>query len=91
MDVQQPSLASRVDWCRKMRNQTGRKEEREAWIAEEEGLRDASFGRLRATLIGVCYPSQVKRYIQGFQDGRTLISLAPVRFVIAHYQYSRGH
>jgi hypothetical protein len=77
MDLQQPSLTSRVNWCKKIRNQTSLKEDKEAWIAEEAGLRDAILGRERLTLFRLCYPSLVKRYMQGFQDGRTLIGLSP--------------
>jgi len=54
MDLQYPMLNARVEWCQKMRKQTQLQEEREAWVAEEEGLRDASLGRERTLLIRLC-------------------------------------
>lgn len=73
MDLLPPLLKARVDWCQKMRTQTGLREEKEAWLAEEEGLRDASLGVERTCLIRICYPSQVDRYQLGFEDGQVLV------------------
>jgi len=73
MNLQYPMLNARVEWCQKMGKQTQLQEEREAWVAEEEGLRDASLGRERTLLIRLCYPSQVDRYRLGFQDGQVLL------------------
>ena len=71
MHLLPPLLKTRLDWCQKMRTQFGlREEEKEAWLAEENGLRDAVIG---TELIRICYPFQVERYQLGFEDGQTLV------------------
>jgi hypothetical protein len=74
MHLLPPLLKARLDWCQKMRTQLGlREEEKEAWLAEEEGLRDALIGMEHIPLIRICYPFQVERYQLGFEDGQTLV------------------
>ncbi len=44
-------LNVRLDWCKRERIQAGLREEKEGWMAEEEGLHDAILGRERVDLI----------------------------------------
>jgi len=62
-------LNARLDWCHRLRALSRTREEKEGWLAEEEGLRDAFRGRDRSDLIRVCFPAHVERYRLGFDDG----------------------
>ena len=77
MELRLRLLHARLEWCQRLRTLTGSREEKEGWLAEEEGLRDALLGRERTGLIRVCYPSQVERYRLGFHDGHALLFLSP--------------
>lgn len=79
-------LDARLHWCRLSRTQTGQRDEKEGWLAEEEGLHDAALGRERVELIRLCYPSQVERYRLGFQDGQTLLRI-PLAAIRQHHGY----
>lgn len=71
-------LNVRLDWCKRERIQAGLREEKEGWMAEEEGLHDAILGRERVDLIRLCYPAHVERYRLGFRDGQGLLAMRPV-------------
>lgn len=79
-------LDARLHWCRLSRTQSGQRDEKEGWLAEEEGLHDAVLGRERVELIRLCYPSQVERYRLGFQDGQALL-----RIPLAAMRQHRGY
>lgn len=72
-DLQQRLLKARLHWCQKNRSQAGALDEKEGWLAEEEGLHDAFVGRERVELIRLCYPAQIERYRLGFHDGQALL------------------
>jgi hypothetical protein len=75
MQLKVSLLNARLHWCRNNRIQTGLRDEKEGWLAEEEGLHDAVLGRERIELIHLCYPSQVERYRLGFHDGQALLCI----------------
>lgn len=79
-------LDARLHWCQKNRARTGQRDEKEGWLAEEEGLHDAVLGRERVDLIRLCYPSQVERYRLGFHDGQALLRI-PLAAVRQHHSY----
>lgn len=76
-DLQRRLLDARLHWCQKNRAHTGQRDEKEGWLAEEEGLHDAVLRRERVELIRLCYPSQVERYRLGFHDGQALLRIPP--------------
>lgn len=85
-DLQRRLLDARIHWCRKNRAHTGQRDEKEGWLAEEEGLHDAVLGRERVDLIRLCYPSQVERYRLGFHDGQALLRI-PLAAMRQHHFY----
>ncbi|THJ21327.1 MAG: hypothetical protein CAF44_009260 [Nitrospira sp. CG24D] len=85
-DLQRRLLDARLYWCQKNRAHTGQRDEKEGWLAEEEGLHDAALGRERVDLIRLCYPSQVERYRLGFHDGQALL-LIPLAAMKQHHFY----
>ncbi len=85
-DLQRRLLDARLHWCRKNRAHTGQRDEKEGWLAEEEGLHDAVLGRERVELIRLCYPSQVDRYRLGFHDGQALLRI-PLAAMKQHHFY----
>jgi len=84
-DLQRRLLEARLHWCQKNRAHTGQRDEKEGWLAEEEGLHDAVLGRERVDLIRVCYPSQVERYRLGFHDGQALLRIPPAALRQHHF------
>lgn len=84
MDLRQRMLNVRIEWCQRLRDRTGTREAKEAWLAEEEGLRDSMLGRDRTALISLCYPSQVERYRLGFDDGQALLRFSPSKKLRLH-------
>jgi hypothetical protein len=74
MDLKLRLLNARLDWCKRLRLRAGTRDEKEGWLAEEEGLHDALLGRDRSDLIALCYPSHVERYRLGFYDGQSLLA-----------------
>ena len=74
MELKLDLLNERLDWCKRERMQVGLREEKEGWLAEEEGLQDAVLGRERVDLIRLCYPAHVERYRLGFRDGQWLLA-----------------
>lgn len=84
--LQRRLLDARLHWCQKNRAHTGQRDEKEGWLAEEEGLHDAVLGRERIDLIRVCYPSQVERYRLGFHDGQALLRI-PLAAMKQHHFY----
>ncbi len=84
-DLQRRLLDARLHWCRKNRAYTGQRDEKEGWLAEEEGLHDAVLGRERVELIRLCYPSQVERYRLGFHDGQALLRIPPPAMKQHHF------
>ena len=85
-DLQRSLLDARLHWCQKNRAHTGQRDEKEGWLAEEEGLHDAVLGRERIDLIRLCYPSQVERYRLGFHDGQALLRV-PLAAMRQHHFY----
>jgi hypothetical protein len=71
-------IASRIEWCQRKSMQASAQLEREAWHAEEEGLRDALFSRDHTTQYQQRPPSLFKRYSMGLQDGHTMLRTAAV-------------
>ena len=67
-------LNARLLRCQQLQALSSTREEKEGWVAEEAGLRDAVFGTERTDLIRVSYPSQVERYQLGFEEGLALLS-----------------
>jgi len=86
--LQRRLLDARLHWCRKNRANAFQRDEREGWLAEEEGVRDAVLGRERVALIRLCYPSQVKRYRIGFHDAQALLRI-PLTAMKQHHFYGR--
>lgn len=84
--LQRRLLDARLYWCQKNRAHTGQRDEKEGWLAEEEGLHDAVLGRERIDLIRVCYPSQVERYRLSFHDGQALLRI-PLAAMKQHHFY----
>jgi hypothetical protein len=76
-NLRQGLLAARLEWCLRQRMRATERDDKEGWLAEEEGLRDSLLNRDRADLIRLCYPSQVERYRLGFHDGQALLRLPP--------------
>ena len=72
------SIISRIAWCQRQREQARGEFEREAWHAEEEGLRDALLNRSHANQYECCPSGLLERYQMGLQDGLTLIRAAAV-------------
>jgi len=89
MDQRLGLLNTRIDCCKRLRLQACTKDEKDGWLAEEEGLHDALLGRERTDLIRVCYPSQVERYWLGFHDGLSLLNL-PSRRTMRRYLLRRA-
>jgi hypothetical protein len=85
-DEQRGLLDARLQWCQLSRTQTGQRDEKEGWLAEEEGLHDAVLGRERVELIRLCYPSQVERYRLGYHDGQALLCI-PLMDMRRHHFY----
>ncbi len=85
-ELQRRLLDARLHWCQKNRAHTGQRDEKEGWLAEEEGLHDAVMGRERVELIRLCYPSQVERYRLGFHDGQALLRI-PLAALRQHHFY----
>lgn len=85
-ELQRRLLDARLHWCQKNRAGAGQGDEREGWLAEEEGLHDAVLGRERVELIRLCYPSQVERYRLGFHDGQALLRI-PLTALRQHHFY----
>jgi hypothetical protein len=73
MDWRRRILSSRVRWCQHLRTQTYSQSEKEGWLAEEEGLRDALRRRDRTAFIRMSNPSQLGRYQLGLDEGQTLL------------------
>ena len=83
MDDRRRILNSRVRWCQRLQTQSSSQAEKDGWLAEEAGLRDALLGRDRSGLIRTCQPSQLSRYELGFEDGQALLchrSLKPLAY-----------
>lgn len=87
-DLQRRLLDARLHRCQKNRAHTGQRDEKEGWLAEEEGLHDAVLGRERVELIRLCYPSQVERYRLGFHDGQALLRIPPA--AMRQHQFYEG-
>lgn len=85
-ELQRCLLDARLHWCQKNRVHAGQRDEKEGWLAEEEGLHDAVMGRERVELIRLCYPSQVERYRLGFHDGQALLRI-PLAALRQHHFY----
>jgi hypothetical protein len=75
MELRQGLLYVRLDRCLRERTRTDQRDEKDGWLAEEEGLRDSLLGRPRTELIRLCYPSHVERYQLGFHDGQAIMSM----------------
>ena len=84
--LQRRLLHARLHWCQKNRVHAGQRDEKEGWLAEEEGLHDAVMGRERVELIRLYYPSQVERYRLGFHDGQALLRI-PLAALRQHHFY----
>ena len=84
MDLKLHQLNRRLNWCHQLRIRTGTRDEKEGWLAEEKGLRDALCGRDRTDLIRVYYPSQVERYRLGFHDGQALVNFSSGNTMASH-------
>lgn len=84
--LQRRLLDARLHWCQKNRVYAKQRDEKEGWLAEEEGLHDAVLGRERVELIRLCYPSQVERYRLGFHDGQALLRI-PLAAMRQHHSY----
>lgn len=89
MDLKLRLLNARLEWCKGLRLRAGTQDEKEGWLAEEEGLHDALLGRDRSDLIALCYPSQVERYRLGFYDGQSLLAYRS-RKVLQRYLYRQS-
>ncbi|MDO9116337.1 MAG: hypothetical protein Q7U39_00145 [Nitrospira sp.] len=85
-ELQRRLLDARLHWCQKNRVYAKQRDEKEGWLAEEEGLHDAVLGRERVELIRLCYPSQVERYRLGFHDGQALLRI-PLAAMRQHHSY----
>lgn len=89
MDLKLRLLNARLEWCKRLRFRAGTREEKDGWMAEEEGLHDALLGRDRSDLIALCYPSHVERYRLGFYDGQSLLADRS-RKVLHRYLYRQS-
>ena len=84
MDLKLHQLNRRLNWCHQLRIRTGTRDEKEGWLAEEKGLRDALLGRDRTDLIRVCYPLQMERYRLGLDDGQALVNFSSSNTMALH-------
>jgi hypothetical protein len=75
MDLSSNLIRSRLAWCRVQRTQALTKEEAERYLAEEEGLLDAMFGRDRTEIYSQNQRSIVTSYEIGLHDGQALMGL----------------
>jgi hypothetical protein len=66
----------RIEWCRRQRAKARTEHELEGWHAEEEGLKDALLNRDHMKEYRHGPPDVFERYVQGFQDGQSLIRAA---------------
>ena len=84
MDLKLHQLNRRLNWCHQLRIRTGIRDEKEGWLAEEKGLRDALLGKDRTDLIRVCYPLQMERYRLGLDDGQALVNFSSSNTMALH-------
>ncbi|MDZ4734548.1 MAG: hypothetical protein SGJ16_13310 [Nitrospirota bacterium] len=74
MKSEPTQIISRIVWCRLQQQiHTGTREERADWWAEEAGLEDALYGRDRTAVMREEHRAQLKRYIGGLEDGKSLL------------------
>lgn len=74
MEYEPTNIISRIHWCRHQQQlHMLTREERAGWRAEEDGLKDALFGRQRTASLRESHPSQLARYQIGFEDGMALL------------------
>jgi hypothetical protein len=72
------SIASRIEWCRRLGTQACAPLEIAEWRAEAEGLRDALLHSDHTTQYKQNPPSVFERYATGLQDGRSVLRSAAV-------------
>jgi hypothetical protein len=78
-----PSIISRIVWCRRLRRQASTQPEVEGWRAEEQGLCDALLMRDHSNHYRSRLPSMFKRYLLGFEDAQAMIRMAPMERHVA--------
>lgn len=78
MDATSNPVTFRIIWCRRQRAKARTALERDAWRAEEEGLRDAVLRRDHVHKYRERSPILFERYMLGFQDGKALMRAAQV-------------
>ena len=70
------NITWRINWCQfQQQLKTATQDEREGWWAEGAGLMDALLGRDRTAFMKAEHAAQFRRYLCGFDDGRTLLCL----------------
>jgi hypothetical protein len=72
------SIASRIEWCRRLSTQACAPLEIAEWRAEAEGLRDALLHSDHTIQYQQGPPSVFERYATGLQDGRSVLRTAAV-------------
>jgi len=94
VDTTAYAVTCRIVWCRRQRARACSEVERDAWRAEEDGLRDAVLHRDHVDKYRSHSPNVLERYLLGFQDAKALIRTARVaRFgqaVVDGTQYQIG-
>ncbi|MBK9305988.1 MAG: hypothetical protein IPM58_02610 [Nitrospira sp.] len=76
MDTTAHAVTSRIVWCRRQRANARTTAELEAWLAEEDGLRDAVLHRDHVNKYRLRSSELFERYLLGFQDARALLRAA---------------
>jgi len=70
------AVTCRIVWCRRQRARACSENERDAWRAEEDGLRDAVLRRDHVDKYRSYSPNVLERYLLGFQDAKALLRAA---------------
>lgn len=83
MSDHRASILARIGWCQWQRTLAVTPLEREAWRAEEEGLRDAFLNRDHTKQYRYTRFEVFERYAMGIEDGKTLIRLAHVEKLLS--------
>lgn len=73
VDTTAYAVTYRIVWCRRQRARACSEVERDAWRAEEDGLRDAVLHRDHVDKYRSYSPNVLERYLLGFQDAKTLL------------------
>ena len=78
MDARTNPVTFRIACCRQQKAKAPTKFEKDAWCAEEEGLRDAVLYRDHVNKYRDRSPILLERYLIGLRDARALMRVAKV-------------